>query len=153
MHGYVLKYQKSGMLNDIAVDGTQDGATPEGFAKILRSIYEMNECDVEVKEHCFCLLLNRNLKPLGYIKVSEGGLTATIIDVRLIVKAALDLNADAVILCHNHPSGNPHPGSADIKETERLKKACDVFSIRLTDHLILTADAVYSFADEQTYKI
>lgn len=152
MYGYVLKYQKSGMLNDIVVDA-QGAATPEGFAKVLRSIYEMNESDVAVKEFCFCLLLNRNLKPLGYIKVSEGGLTATIIDVRLIVKAALDLNADAVILCHNHPSGNPHPGSADIKETERLKKACDVFNIRLTDHLILTTDEVYSFANEQTYKI
>lgn len=67
----------------------------------------------------------------------------------MIMRKALEKRADGLIMTHNHPSGNPHPGQADIKETERLKKASNTFGISLLDHLIIANGCFYSFADEQ----
>lgn len=145
--GYVFRYQKSGMLSDVVAE-YKGGPNAKDFAKLLRDIYAATECDIEAKEFCFCLLLNRQLKPVGYVKVSEGGLTATLIDVRLIIKAALDLNADAIVLAHNHPSGNTKPSRADVEQTKKVKKGCEVFNISFVDHLILTPEETFSFSEE-----
>lgn len=80
--------------------------------------------------------------------ITVGSISSTIVDIRRIVKQALLCNATRIILFHNHPSGNPLPSKADIAETEKLKKACDLFDISLIDHIIIGDDCFYSFADE-----
>lgn len=84
--------------------------------------------------------------------LSKGTLTQTSIDCRTVLRRALLLNAGAVILFHNHPSGNPTPSVADIIFTKDLKAACDLMDIKLLDHIVTTNHSFYSFADEKTIK-
>lgn len=99
-------------------------------------------------EECWVLYLNRSNKLLRQEKLSKGGLTATVVDVKLIVKRALELLASSIILVHNHPSGNAQPGESDKAQTRILKDAATLFDITLLDHLIIAGDKYYSFADE-----
>ena len=99
-------------------------------------------------EESWVLLLNSAGIPLTKKMITVGTIMSAPIDHRRIVKEALNCNATAVILFHNHPSGNPKPSSADIKETEKLRKACELFDISVLDHIIVTDKAYYSFADE-----
>ena len=103
--------------------------------------------DIEIFENCFILLLNNSNKTIGYAKISQGGITGTVIDVRLIAKYAVDSLATSVILAHNHPSGNLHPSNADINLTEKAKKGLNLLDINILDHIILTSENYYSFAD------
>ncbi|WEK35807.1 MAG: DNA repair protein RadC [Candidatus Pseudobacter hemicellulosilyticus] len=80
--------------------------------------------------------------------ISEGGLTSTIVDIRIILKKALEVNSLSLILCHNHPSGNCQPSAADHAITSRVKDAASLLDIRLLDHLIVTEENYYSFADQ-----
>ena len=82
-------------------------------------------------------------------QLSKGGLTGTLVDVRLILKKALELSAVGVILAHNHPSGNLRPSKSDIQITRKTKRASSLMDIRLLDHLIVHGEEYYSFADEQ----
>jgi len=100
-------------------------------------------------EECWILYLNRSNIVIIKEKLTSGGLSSTSIDTNMIMRKALEKRADGLIMTHNHPSGNPHPGQADIKETERLKKASNTFGISLLDHLIIANGCFYSFADEQ----
>jgi len=104
--------------------------------------------DIEILESCFILLLNNASKAIGYAKISQGGITGTVVDVRIVAKYAVDSLATSVILAHNHPSGNLNPSQADISITEKVKNALALLDIKLIEHLILTVDGFYSFADE-----
>jgi DNA repair protein RadC len=104
--------------------------------------------DMEVFESVFILLLNASNKTIGYAKISQGGITGTVVDIRLIAKYAVDALAVNVILAHNHPSGNLQPSQADKQITEKVKEGLKFLDIKLLDHIILTADSYYSFADE-----
>ena len=104
--------------------------------------------DIEILESCFILLLNNASKAIGYAKISQGGITGTVIDVRIVAKYAVDSLATSVILAHNHPSGNLNPSQADISITEKVKNALALLDIKLIEHLVLTVDGFYSFADE-----
>jgi len=77
-----------------------------------------------------------------------GGMTGTVIDVRLVIKSALEEHATSMIFCHNHPSGNLEPSDADKKITRQLKEAGAVMEIPVIDHLIVTQYGYFSFADE-----
>lgn len=99
-------------------------------------------------EEFWVLFLNRNNLVLDKMMVSKGGLTGTIIDVRIILKTALDKLACSLILCHNHPSGNLNPSEADKEITRKLKEAGKHMDIPVLDHLIIANDAYFSFADE-----
>jgi len=92
--------------------------------------------------------LNRGCKVIGFFKISIGGTAATVVDTKIVLQAALLMNAHAIILCHNHPSGNYEPSNADIKLTEKLKQAALLLEINLLDHIILTNESFYSFADQ-----
>ncbi|MGE8512960.1 MAG: JAB domain-containing protein, partial [Chryseobacterium culicis] len=81
-------------------------------------------------------------------KISESGISSTIVDVRIIMQAALLCNASAVILAHNHPSGNLNPSNEDLKITQNIKNASIFLNIQLLDHCILTSEDYLSFADE-----
>ena len=99
-------------------------------------------------EEFWLLMLNRAHKVLGRFKVSQGGLSGTVIDTRIILKKALDNLASSIIVCHNHPSGNIRPSDADVKITEKLKKASEMLEIKLLDHVIIADKSYFSFADE-----
>ena len=103
---------------------------------------------IEIREEMYVIFLNRNNQILGYHKLSMGGINGTVSDVRLLYSVALKSLASAVILAHNHPSGNVKPSSADIEITKKIKKAGELLNINLLDHLIITYDSYYSFADE-----
>lgn len=100
-------------------------------------------------EECWVLFLNRANFIIYKEKASAGGSSSTIIDTKRIVSKALEKMACGLILVHNHPSGNPRPGRADIEQTEILKKALVTFDISLIDHVIISDDRFFSFADER----
>lgn len=103
--------------------------------------------DLEVCESFYLLLLNRQNITQGYVKISQGGTAGTVTDVKIILKYAIDSLSEAVIIAHNHPSGNLHPSDSDIAITRKIKEALQLVDIKLLDHVILTADSYHSFAD------
>lgn len=82
--------------------------------------------------------------------LTKGTLRATPIDTRTVIKRSLMNNASGVIIVHNHPSGNPLPSATDIRETKKVREACDLMDISLLDHIVMAGDSFYSFADEKT---
>ena len=99
-------------------------------------------------EEFWVIFLNRANRIISTKKLSMGGMTGTVIDVRLVLKAALEQHATSMIFCHNHPSGNLEPSDADKKITQQLKEAAAVMEIPVVDHLIVTQAGYFSFADE-----
>lgn len=99
-------------------------------------------------EEFWILLLNRSNKIITKHRISQGGITGTVIDVRLIMKKSIDSLATSVILCHNHPSGNLKPSQADIEITNKMSEAGKILDIPVLDHVIVTDNAYFSFADE-----
>ena len=96
-------------------------------------------------EECWVLFLTSSARIVDSMKISQGGVQATVVDNRLIFKRALELLATQIIIAHNHPSGNCEPSPADISLTNRIKAAASLFDINLIDHIIITATDSYSF--------
>ena len=94
------------------------------------------------------VFLNRSNKINHFEIISEGGITGTVADPRIILKRALEHDAISMVLCHNHPSGSLKPSRQDEELTERIKIAAKFFDIRIMDHLIVSDEGFYSFADE-----
>lgn len=114
---------------------------------LINRVYD--EETIGYKETFKVLLLNNANKIIGYTTISEGGLTSTIVDVRVIMQTALVSNATSIILTHNHPSGNPNPSIHDDNLTKKIKSACELMDIRLLDHIIVTPyDSFYSYCNE-----
>ena len=103
---------------------------------------------IEMQEEVKVMLLNRNNKVLGIYSLAMGGITGCVVDVRIILAVALKTLATGIILVHNHPSGNIKPSTEDLKITKQLKSASELIGITLLDHLIITKDDYFSFADE-----
>lgn len=143
---FTLRYEKKSGF-DVQIEDSPCNVS-KAAAEVLYKIYDATDSVIQAKEYCFALLLNRVNRPVGFVKVSEGGLNECLLDNRLVLKAALDLNATGVILCHNHPSGSPYPGSSDLKQTDSLRKALNTLDINLLDHIILTEDWYFSFAED-----
>ena len=99
-------------------------------------------------EEFWIVYLNNSNKVLKKIQLSKGGILGTLVDVRLVLKAALQIGAVGLILTHNHPSGSLIPSQADKKITQKLKIASETIDIKVLDHLIITEKAYFSFADE-----
>lgn len=102
--------------------------------------------DKEVEE-AWCLMMNRNFKLIRDCRLSQGGLTETAVDVRLIIREAVLCNATVLALCHNHPSGNTTPSRNDDDITLRVKTACETMRIHFLDHVIVTDGDYYSYRD------
>ena len=94
------------------------------------------------------MLLSSRNTVLGMQKISQGGISETSVDLRIVMQGAILSNATALIACHNHPSGNLYPSASDDAITKKMKEACKIFDIRLFDHIIITDESYYSFADE-----
>ena len=99
-------------------------------------------------EEFWILLLNRSNTVIDKFMVSQGGITGTVIDVKIIMKTALEKLACSMILCHNHPSGNLMASEADKKVTRKIKEAAELMEISVLDHVIIAHDQYLSFADE-----
>jgi DNA repair protein RadC len=99
-------------------------------------------------EEFWILLLNRANRVIDKIRISQGGISGTIIDTRIILKNAVDRLASTIILCHNHPSGNLKPSDADIRITSKMKESSQLMDINLIDHIIIADNTYFSFADE-----
>ena len=99
-------------------------------------------------EECHAILLNNHLRVVGCTLIGRGGITGTVVDVRLVLREALLCNATHLALCHNHPSGNPQPSGEDDRLTQKLKAAAATMDLRLIDHIILTDEAYFSYQDE-----
>lgn len=113
-------------------------------AAFIRQFYN----DMEVCESFYILFLNRANNTVGYAKISQGGVAGTVVDPKIIGKYMVDTLACAVILAHNHPSGNLKPSEADKRITKKIQKVGELLDCQVLDHIILTHDAYYSFADE-----
>ncbi len=100
------------------------------------------------KERFQILMLNRNNRMIKKHTISDGGIAGTVVDPKVIYKAALDHEACSIILSHNHPSGNLKPSEADIKITKQIVASGKLLDISVLDHLIISAKGYYSFADE-----
>ena len=115
--------------------------------KQLIKFYDANT--ITCQEQMVVMYLNRSNKPIGVIPLFRGGLTGTVVDIRLIIGIALKSLTSSIVVSHNHPSGNKTPSNEDKVLTTRLKDACRLLDLTLLDHLIVTPDGNYlSFADE-----
>lgn len=104
--------------------------------------------DIEYIEKFCVMFLNRNNKVLGIQLLSIGGTSGTYVDPKIILQGAILSNSSAIILCHNHPSGNTRPSEADITITKKIKQGAELFDISVLDHIILTTEGYLSMADE-----
>ena len=120
-------------------------------AEYIRQFYAD---DIEIFESMFILLLNNANMTIGYAKISQGGITGTLVDVKIVCKYALDSLAMGIILAHNHPSGTLRPSEADKSITQKVKQALDLIDVKILDHIILAPgtdlfeNPYFSFADE-----
>lgn len=128
--------------------------TPIERIKITGTEQAANYCkqfygeDIDIYESVFMLMLNRGNYTTAWVKISQGGINSSVIDVTMIGKYAIESLSKGIILCHNHPSGELRPSDADIKITNRVKQALNLFDINLLDHIIITSNGCYSFAEE-----
>ena len=115
-----------------------------------RDIYNLMKpvlSDLSVEE-CWVILLNHASKVIKKIRISIGGIAATVVDVRVVLKEALISSATAIALVHNHPSGSTRPSREDDKLTNQVHAACELMNIRMIDHVIFADNAYYSYNDE-----
>ncbi|WP_100616299.1 RadC family protein [Confluentibacter citreus] len=114
------------------------------------SVFELMQPIIGELEHeeFWIIFLNNSNKVIHKKQLSKGGITGTLVDVRLVLKNALEVGATGLILAHNHPSGTLKPSEADKQLTNKLKTASDSLDIKVLDHLIITEKAYFSFADE-----
>jgi DNA repair protein RadC len=115
--------------------------------EILKNHVDFME-DIEFKEKFFVLILNRNNKLMSITKISEGTTTGCLVDVKHVMQTAILQNASGIILAHNHQSGNLYPSQLDRDITFKIKQGANFFDIKVCDHLILTSESYYSFADD-----
>lgn len=120
-------------------------SSKEGYGLLLCN-WDKNR--IEFVEEFKILLLNTANKVLGIFEVSKGGVAGTVADPKLIFMAALKANASAIILSHNHPSGNLQPSPQDLSLTKKIVEGGRLLDIRVLDHLIITMEGYYSFSDE-----
>ena len=121
--------------------------------QVIRSSKDVYECFYPLMcdlptEECWVLLLNQASKVIDKVRISSGGISATAVDVRCVLREALLKRAASIALCHNHPSGSIRPSREDDSLTEQLRQASKMMSIVLIDHVILTDGKFYSYADE-----
>lgn len=116
-----------------------------------RDVFEIMHPIIGTLQHeeFWVLFMNNSNKIIHKIQLSKGGITGTLVDIRIIMKKAIELSSTALILTHNHPSGTLKPSNADIQLTQKVKKAGETLDIKVLDHIIITEKAYFSFADSQ----
>jgi DNA repair protein RadC len=134
-----LKYKSSG-VKKTKITNSKDSY------ELLKQMYD--DDTLEYCESSIVIYLNRANNSIGWQKISQGGITGTVVDVRMVLATALKCGATGIILSHNHPSGNLFPSDADDKLTKQIFEASKIMEIQLLDHLIITSEGYYSYADQ-----
>ena len=117
-------------------------------SQLAYSIFQSILCDLHHEEF-WTSYLNRSNKLIDKLQISQGGISGTVTDIRILMRKALELRASSIIICHNHPSGNLSASQQDISITKKIKEAASLFDIALLDHIIIGNNGKYlSFADE-----
>ena len=129
----------------IKLSKTRQVTSAQDAADILKGFWDTGKLQF-VEQFC-ALLINRDNRVLGFYKSTCGGITGTVADPRLIFVAALRYNATRIILSHNHPAGSLRASEADKKLTEKMKKAGSFLEINVLDHIIITDEGYFSFAE------
>lgn len=104
--------------------------------------------DINIYESVFVILLNEACNTIGYAKISQGGVTNTCVDTKIVAKYAIESLSSSIVLVHNHPSGSLIPSRYDDNITSEVKKIMDLFNIKFLDHVIITDSGYYSYNDE-----
>ena len=120
-------------------------------ASVFRAVFDFN-ANIEHKEYCYALYMNKANEIIGVNKISEGGIDATVVDMAIIFQAGILVGAKGIILCHNHPTGNLTASEQDDKLTERIIDGGKLLGINVFDHIILTAESYYSYADNSFFE-
>ncbi|NND23407.1 MAG: JAB domain-containing protein [Acidimicrobiia bacterium] len=134
-----LSYSSNGMERVTITDS-------ESAYRVLLDNWDHNT--LELQEEFKALFLDRDNKVLGIYSLSKGGTAGTIVDIKLLMVAALKTKANSIILAHNHPSGNLKPSLPDKELTKKIKEACKFLDVHLLDHIIVTSKSYYAFSDE-----
>lgn len=121
-------------------------ATSFDAVQIIRKFW--NEETIEMQEEVKVILLNNSNCVLGIYNLSKGGITSSLVDIRLVLSVALKCLSQGIILVHNHPSGNLKPSSADLNIVKKLNESCKLMDIALVDSIIITKENYISFADD-----
>ena len=116
--------------------------------EVVGLLRELWSSQMEVREEFLVLLLDRDNRVLGYQLLSKGGLNATVVDLRLLFSMALESLATSIIIAHNHPSGSLRPSEQDIAITRKIKESGKTMDIQVLDHIIITKESHFSFADD-----
>jgi DNA repair protein RadC len=133
--------------NKIKNSERQQIKSSEDSIKVFRSIDRYNN-NVDLFECFYAMYLNKAMKILSVMLISEGGSSSTIVDIKKIIAPAILQNTSAIIVSHNHPSGNAKPSNDDERLTLKITTACKILDILLADHIIITSESYFSFADE-----
>lgn len=134
-----IKY-KTGNVQRQKIEGAEDSYN------VFRGIFDDDTIDYD--ESVFVVFTNRALYTIGYFKVSQGGLSGTVVDPKKIFSVALQSGATGLIIAHNHPSGNLKPSVEDKELTTRLQQGAKILDLTFYDHLIITSDGYYSFNEQ-----
>lgn len=125
---------------------TQQISSSEDSYKVFLEHFDQDT--IELQEFFKILYLNRANKVLGIYHHTTGGITGTVADIKLIFGTALKVVASSIIVAHNHPSSNLNPSQADKNLTKKMVEAGKLLDVQMLDHIIVTKDGYYSFADE-----
>lgn len=134
-----LSYKKKSEFLFHAIKSSED------LSKIIRRIIPKSQ--INYREHFYAMYLTMRNEVIGYHLISVGGINYTMVDVRILLQGALLCNAVSICIFHNHPSSNIRPSSADISLTKKITQACKLVDLNLLDHIIITENNYYSFAD------
>ena len=145
MKAYKIPQIKLSYVADVEVD-EKFGKSSVACANLLRASFD--EGEIDYRESFKVMYLSRSLKVLGIHTISMGGTAATPVDVKMIFSGALLSNAQTIVLCHNHPSGNLRPSIQDDNLTRKIVEAGKLLDIKVTDHIILSSKGYYSYNDE-----
>lgn len=146
MYTYKQQVPKIRLVREQSVYPIVKIQTSKDASRYIREFYEE---DIDICESFYVIFLNQAHHTIGWAKLSQGGITSTVVDIRILAKMAVESLACRVVLAHNHPSGNLQPSEADRKLTTRAKECLLLFDIHVIDHVILGPDgSYYSFADE-----
>lgn len=136
-----LTYKRVQRTNDSDAKGLNSSFS---VAQYLRSVW--ND-ELPIRESFYILCLNAKCDVVGFKKIADGGIDSVLVDIRLVFSTALLANATQIIIAHNHPAGTLNPSKPDRSLTNSIKNGGDILAIKLLDHIILTEDSYYSFAD------
>ena len=139
MSEITLKYKASGIVT------TQIKGSDDSY-KLLKQMYD--EDTLDYCESSIVIYFNQANRSIGWQKLSQGGISGTVVDVRMILVTALNCGATGIIVSHNHPSGALKASEQDDTLTKKLNEACKIMDLRLLDHVIVTSKGYYSYVDE-----